>query len=127
MNSDEIKNEFNLASYQYDIRVARLKRLYQTQVCPPEILEHEKRLVDEAGNRLRTYGLPYNELISKLPEIQGEKILKETMQNIQFDEMQDELEERWLEIKTKYAEKYPGNEHLIDDLISELRDNPRLM
>ena len=127
MNSEEIKEEFNLASFQFDMRVTRLKRLFQVQACPPEFLLKEIELIQEAGKRLNLYSLPFNELVSKIPAIQGEKILKETMENIEREQFEDELDLKWLDLEKKYNNKYPGNNQVINSLIADLRENALLM
>lgn len=121
MNTDEINNEYKLSIFQYDLRCSRLKRFYEMNAA--EILiEKGIELIQEAGKRITLYSLPYNEMMSKLPEQQGAEILKNALQNVELDEFDNQINEKWEIIKKSYLKKYPNQLQMIDEIIADLKE-----
>lgn len=126
MNSDEIKNNLAQADNQFNIRVARLKRLYQSKLFSDEIIDQEIKLIKDAGERLRIYSLPYEEMIAHLPEIEGGRILKEALQNIEFEELLAQEEKKWENIENELNIQHPGNNIIIHSLINSIKERTML-
>ena len=125
MNSDEIRESFQLASNQFDMRAARLKRLYALN-ADNIIISKELDNLQEAGGRIRNFSLPYEQLIAKLPAIQGERILKEMIDKAEMEEFLEKDEKQWKQIESELNEKFPGNQALVFALLEIMKEKAML-
>jgi hypothetical protein len=125
MNSNEIKALFELASQQFDIRVARLKRLYGLNAADT-IIQKEIELIQEAGARITLYSLPYEQLISKLPAAQGSQILKDLSQKDEMEELMRVDEKKWSNVEDELKLKFPESIHIISSMIEIMKDKAML-
>lgn len=121
MNTQEIKERLVLAKTQFGIRSARLQQLYEID-APTELIESEIELLRKAGSEIKNYSLPYEALVNLVPQIEGELVLNEIMNKGMFDEVNENIERKWIMYRAKLISQY-GQEELITEIIAHLKKN----
>lgn len=91
MTEKELKEKFEIASEQYDNRVAKLKILAVLNP-PATVIKHSLCAIKNAVNDLILYGGTYERLKQKEPDYHINKMLNAAVQNAEIDEYEKENE-----------------------------------
>ena len=127
MNSQEIKDNYDLASKQFEIRVARLKQHYKNN-APHQIIDAEFKLIKEAGKRILLYSLPYEKMLLELPAAKGAEMIRDVERSYDFEQFNIQIDNQWNEFATDLKTKLPNKTHgIIDQILLLVKEKTVLL
>jgi hypothetical protein len=131
MTNEEILEQMHFASLQFDLRAKRLKEFYLLNGGAPSDakawfennIKKEYELLRDAGERISFYSQPYESIVSKIPEVQGERLIKDAFDAEVEDEMKTMHEEDIKSTKELLLQNNPDfSPVMLDKIFEAIKD-----